>query len=131
MNQIKIESQVFLKDDLHNILRALAVSAPAGEYGEGFRAALVAVATATGMEQAAGSSPSTPVDASNLQVGDRRRYKLDGSVGDYGEQGATDLRRNVRGVMLDGIGFVEGGYVRPDGRVEFEHPWQNPYRGMR
>lgn len=128
---MKIQSEVFLKDDLHNILRALAATAPGGEYGDGFRAALVAVATATGMEQAAGSPPSAPVDASNLQVGDRRRYKLGSGVGDYGEQEAVDLRRNVRGIMMDGIGFVEGGYVRPDGRVEFEHPWQNPYRGMR
>lgn len=128
---MKIQSEVFLKDDLHNILRALAATAPDGEYGAGFRAALVAVATATGMEQAAGSPPSAPVDASNLQVGDRRRYKLGSGVGDYGEQEAVDLRRNVRGIMMDGIGFVEGGYVRPDGRVEFEHPWQNPYRGMR
>lgn len=128
---MKIQSEVFLKDDLHNILRSLATIAPDGEYGAGFRAALVAVATATGMEQAAGSPPSAPVDASNLQVGDRRRYKLGSGVGDYGEQEAVDLRRNVRGIMMDGIGFVEGGYVRPDGRVEFEHPWQNPYRGMR
>lgn len=47
---MRIQSQVFLRDDLHNILRALSVSVPAGEYGEGYLAALVAVATATGME---------------------------------------------------------------------------------
>lgn len=51
MNQFKIESQIFLKDDLHNILRSLALLPLGGEYGDGFRAALVAVATATGMEQ--------------------------------------------------------------------------------
>lgn len=54
---MKIQSEVFLKDDLHNILRSLATIAPDGEYGAGFRAALVAVATATGMEQAPARSP--------------------------------------------------------------------------
>ncbi len=129
---MRIESQIFLRDDLENILRALATIAPDGEYGAGFRAALVAVATATGME-ATGTVDyqEAPVDASNLQVGDKRRYKLGSGVGDYGEREAVDLRRNVRGIMMDGIGFVEGGYVRPDGRVEFEHPSQNPYWGMR
>lgn len=129
---MKIQSEVFLKDDLHNILRALAATAPGGEYGAGFRAALVAVATATGMK-ATGTVDyqEAPVDASNLQVGDKRRYKLGSGVGDYGEREAVDLRRNVRGIMMDGVGFVEGGYVCPDGRVEFEHPSQNPYWGMR
>lgn len=50
---MRIESQVFLRDDLENILRALAQTSPSGEYGDGFRAALVAVGTAVGMRPTA------------------------------------------------------------------------------
>lgn len=65
-----------------------------------------------------------------MRVGDPQRYVFTRRVGDYGEREAVDLRTQQRGVMMDGIGFVEGGYVRADGRVEFDHPWQNPYHGM-
>ena len=30
-----------------------------------------------------------------------------------------------------GVGFVPGAYVTDSGRVEFEHPWDNPLQGCR
>lgn len=51
MNQVKNESIIWLREDLHNLLRALEILAPPGEWGNGFRAALVAVAIATGIKE--------------------------------------------------------------------------------
>lgn len=65
-----------------------------------------------------------------MQINNPQRYEFTRRVGNYGEREAVDLRTGERGVVIEGIGFVDGGYVRSDGRVEFDHPWQNPYHGM-
>ena len=73
------------------------------------------------------------VDPQSLTVSDARRYQDTGRVSDYGQREAVDVRTGRRGVHFDtmGIGFVSGAYVTDSGRVEFEHPSDNPLQGCR
>lgn len=73
------------------------------------------------------------VDPQTLTVSDDRRYQSTGRVGDYGERETVDVRTGRRGVYMDtmGMGFVPGAYVTDSGRVEYEHPWDNPLQGCR
>ena len=73
------------------------------------------------------------VDPQSLTASDARRYQDTGRMGNYGEREAVDVRTGKRGVEFQGmgIGFVPGAYVTESGRVEFEHPWDNPLQGCR
>ena len=73
------------------------------------------------------------VDPQALTVSDGRRYIESGRVGNYGEREAVDVRTGRRGVHFDtmGIGFVPGARVRDDGRIEYDHPSDNPLQGGR
>ncbi len=74
------------------------------------------------------------IDLQSLTRNDDRRYIESGRVGDYGEREARDVRTGRKGVFMMesmGVGFVPGAYVTDSGRVEFEHPWDNPLQGCR
>ena len=74
------------------------------------------------------------VDPQALTRSDSRRYQTTGKMGDYGEQEAYDVRTGKPGVIMMesmGVGFVPGAYITNSGRVEFEHPWDNPFQGCR
>ncbi len=76
----------------------------------------------------------TRPDPQSLARDDSRRYIENGRVGDYGEREARDVRTGRKGVFMMesmGVGFVPGAYVTDSGRVEFEHPWDNPLQGCR
>jgi hypothetical protein len=65
-----------------------------------------------------------------LTADDPRRYWYTGRVADGGEREAVDRRTRRRGVFLFMTGWTPGAYVCDDGRIEFEHPWDNPWQGM-
>jgi len=70
----------------------------------------------------------------SLTAGDGRRYQDTGRVGNYGEREAVDRRTGRRGAFVlesMGGGFVPGARVRDDGRIEYEHPSDNPLQGCR
>ena len=74
------------------------------------------------------------IDPQSLTRNDDRRYIESGRVGNYGEREARDVRTGRKGVFMMesmGVGFVPGAYVTDSGRVEFEHPWDNPLQGCR
>lgn len=76
----------------------------------------------------------THPDPQSLTRDDDRRYIESGRVGNYGEREAVDRRTGRRGAFMMesmGVGFVPGAYVTDSGRVEFEHPWDNPLQGCR
>ena len=77
--------------------------------------------------------PADFVDPQSLTVSDGRRYRDTGRVSDYGQRESVDVRTGRRGVHFDtmGIGFVPGAYVDDSGRVNFEHPSDNPLQGCR
>lgn len=64
-----------------------------------------------------------------LRASDQRRYRATGRVDDFGQPEMVDLRTGRRGVMMDWCGWTPGAYVCADGRVEFDHPWDNPLQG--
>ena len=81
----------------------------------------------------AGYALPSELDTQALARSDARRYEYTGRVGDYGEREAYDQRTGRRGVEFQsmGIGFVPGAYITQSGRVEFEHPSDNPLQGCR
>lgn len=74
------------------------------------------------------------IDPQSLTRNDARRYIESGRVGNHGEREARDVRTGRKGVFMMesmGVGFVPGAYVTDSGRIEFEHPWDNPLQGCR
>lgn len=69
----------------------------------------------------------TDVSTSTMTLHHPERYQYSGRVDDYGQRDAFDRRTGRRGAFMDGLGFVPGAIVQDDGRIEFEHPWDNPY----
>lgn len=84
-------------------------------------------------KQAGYVMPAAAVDPQTLTVSDGRRYQPTGRVSDYGQEEMIDIRTGRRGVYHHsmGMGFVPGSYVTDSGRVEYEHPWDNPLQGCR
>lgn len=85
-------------------------------------------------KQAGYVMPAAAVDPQSLTRNDSRRYIESGRVGNYGEREAVDTRTGRRGAFMMesmGVGFVSGAYINDSGRVEFEHPWDNPLQGCR
>jgi hypothetical protein len=71
---------------------------------------------------------ATP-DPRTLSLNDPRRFRPTGTIDDYGQREMVDQRTGRRGVMMDWCGWTPGAYVTPDGRIEFEHPSDNPLQG--
>jgi len=130
---------MWFRGDLANVLRGVAVSASqtrqSAEWVMGFIADLEGVATVLGITPEELRTKARPVTG-NADAFESRaeagRYRPTGRVSETDDPECIDTHTGRRGIMHSWVaGFVPGAYVRDDGRIDSDHPHDNPLYGWR